>query len=806
MSRVIFFIALLQISLVAHFVKAEENPIDPAQSLKEYTAFDIFLGDAFKGIAMAYYSDTAVKLERPHEVLELLGFSGKEAANQVLKLLTDPIESKKSVPHIGSISVDSKTFRIVLRLEDEFLDTEKLAAKGLIKPTSDEVSLRTDFQAVYAKSAEEDQSLFSNLTDYGFNSGWLRANAAKSNVDNRDDIREISANYILGRWILSGGLIDTAGAELIPSTFLTGISLRTEPLLYESSDALRGNSFQINVPTRATVEFFKEGQLIDRQVLESGKREVDTTRFPQGGYYVDVVVRELAGGERRERKFFSKSGFLTTRGGPQLRFDIGKLREEADLLDIPYYRSSLEWRLFSPLQLNLATYGTDDKQTGVVGVRATYGDFLLTTAGSWSSNDKFSYTIGGGGALYGISFSADHEKSELVPIDELERREQVGEGFNQSLTPIDNLFNPVTAREGERTNVYISKWIDDLELRFNAINIKRDDEPAFETYGPTIRYRILEDAKNSLYAEASYQVTKESDLVLAFISWQRRFLPWSIDSTAGLRTVQSNNEAGSVKDDFGPMLREAVQYDARNSKTAQGLRARLDALMRDQESGSLGTFTTSQVEYGSNYGGLLAALNHQQDSNQSQDSEAIGANLSMALSSQGKLTTGPAGLGDALISVEIVNPDSAAATDIIIDGQTVKTIHGAGKVLIGVSAFQKYSVRIKPAVNSPVMSYDNKTYQVLLYPGHVQRLTFDVAKVFVAIGKIVDSNDQPLASKRIKGLREFPLTEIDGSFQVEVNGHEEISVEINAGESCHLKLPEVGEVEYFYDYGTLKCL
>lgn len=753
----------------------------------EFTAFDLYLGDVYKGLVTAHYTENSVTIENTSEIPEILQVDKDK--EKILPLFTGTIEGTREVPDVGNVIVDTNTFKVTVYLNEEFHSMEKSSEYALLKSTESVAAIRSEISGFHFTEEERSSDVYRTFNDISAGDSWIRS-IYSQDQEGEKIIDEVSANTIIGRWKASGGYLQTLGKQLVPSTFYSGVSLKTEPLLLKGSDALRGSHFYIFVPTTSKVEFYKEGALIDVQVISAGRKEVDTTRFPQGSYFVDVVIND-ATGLRKERQFFAKSGFLTTRGAPQFQFDVGKLRIRDDVLDTSYYQALTEWRVLDPVQLNLTSFGTEDKQTGVVGFNTVIQDYLLFGASSLSTNSKRGYSIGGGGPIFGVSVSGDYEKSEVLAIDELELQQLAGD----VVTPIDSFLSRRVLDEGIRKNLTVSKWIGDLELRYNYTSIERDDKQDFKTRGPTARYRIKEDFKDSLYLEFAKQDTNTNDVTLSYLTWQRRLLPITTTINAGM-SEQDGKRTLATK--------AGLQYFDLESRSGRGIVSKVEIESRqDPESERVGT-GFADLSYGTQYGGFIASGGKVRAPSTSATSSMVGGNLTITLDRHGNLATGPGNLGDALVVVDLKNKDEKAFTDVIFDGQAVRSIEGSQKVIFGIAPYQDYYVRIRPSDNGPIIDYDNTTYKVNLYPGHVQYLDFNLTRVFVAIGKLTDKTGNPLGFKRIKGANDFPLTSEDGSFQIEINGKEDLSIELDSG-TCKFKLPPHEENEYYFDYGDVIC-
>lgn len=582
----------------------------------------------------------------------------------------------------------------------------------------------------------------------------------------------------------------------MPTLQAAGVGITTTDEVFVDQGDLRGSIFQIFVPVRARVEFYRGSQLIDTQTLEYGLQEINTARFPQGSYFVDIIIKEIGGAERRQRVFYSKSGTLVPQGQPTLFLQGGLFRNQTDFEDFPVFSTGVRWRAFDSAQLELSSYGVDDKSAGIVGTRGIIGDSLWGIATSLSTNDDVGISVDLSSNLFGLNFGGYYERSDLIVVD------------NSDIfffdTP-DNIATPATDevifQRGETLNAYIAKQFDRWEFRLESFEINDENLNRTYYYGPLVRWRLWEGIKHFVGAEAAYQKTNDGNRSYASISYQYRFGNWNTDSTGSY-----------VKDDIrdDKRLVNSLNYDSKESLTQLGARGQIrNEVLSQKESDVIAS--SADINVGQKYfgaGGYIQNLEtvSGNDSNQgNNNSGAFTFDSSQTISGDGKITSSPAGLGRSLIVVEIKSSNPLVRMDVVVNGGVVSRNNSPGTVVLGVNPYRKYQVSIAPSEGSPIVDYDTSIKEFTLYPGNVSHASFKAEKVVIAIGKIVNANNMPLSFARIKvGTRNF-LTEEDGSFQIEMMGAEPLEIKYK-GSFCKIVLPQQENVEYFYDFGKVSCV
>ena len=781
----LLFFLQLWIVLPTDTVLAEET---------EEAAFDVFLGKEYRGLLAAKYSpdikSTWVEVSNPRDVLSLV--PALKDPEKLVRLLSQRISKEASDDEIGSVVVSPKSFSISLTIKPEELVGTSLGDNGKLLKVDETLSFRQDLTGSLIAGAQNAKTLTST-TAFNFSHGWLYSNFAQFS-EGRANLQELTANSKVGRYRVSAGGIRTPGYQLQPSLDLYGMGIGTVTELLPLDRALRGNQLKIFVPVPGRVEFFRSGALIDSQLLQYGLQEIDTTRFPDGGYYIDIVYPGANGGNQREKRYFSRSGLLVPRGYPSLTFNAGTLRDQFTQLDTQAATTHLEWRLLDWLQLELGGYSLESKSAGIAGFRGIVGDTVFGSSVAAPSGGDLGYSFLLTGSLLGVGFGGTYEKSSFLDLpleDTLEVQNPINLPVNQSGQRERFL------RAGESYNFTFSKRIDPVEFLYEAYGTKDELITEYFYRGPTVRWQIYEAEKTSVNFQVSRYDTQNGVRSYALLTFMHRFDKWQ-------EQAQGSYTKDATRKDR--VLSNYLNYDDRQQRTGLGTRAQLRNELRAQPGAAQGN-ASLDVSRGFRPGSI--ALYGQQsgdlDAGESQTpTGAASIGSSFTIGEKGDVSLSPPDLGYSVVVVHLAGQSEEIEMEILIDESVSGVVRGGGSVALGISPYLTHKIRIRPTEGSSLVYYDTVSRQISVNPGGVVHMKFGTERVIVVLGQIVDDKGAPLAFKRVSGAKDAPLTEADGAFQIELQGDEHLSVQ-NGSETCQLVLPPLNEVQYFLDLGRIVC-
>jgi hypothetical protein len=785
--------------------RAQFNIPEPIEEDAETTAFDLYLSDKYQGLILARFTDNWFEILEPTDVIEQLP-PLKDQEN-VMQLLRGRIQGERILDGIGSVRMDLGTFRIIIRLnEDNFINTKKKLNTVRIGEPESGLAFRQDLRTTYAGELDDEFSgALNHRTMLSYGKLW--ADADGTYVEHQDyELDTLSGNGIFGDSRVGLGYLRTTGQRFAGSVDFLGISASTAEEIFLDEEALRGSRLEIFIPSRSRVDFYRGGRLLTTQILDFGMQLIDTSRFPQGSYDVEIVITEGNGEVTRERRFFTKSGQLSITDYPLYDAQLGYLRDKFKPEPIPVYQLGLTYRALSFLQVEGSVYGTDELAIGSTELTGLYHDYYFSGGVAQSTQGKTGLSADLTGSLFGINFggfysgTVDTTGSNLEqPVgptptptpdeDELHPRPP---SFVTTIEEEQQLNNIASARQ--TINGYIYKQIGQFEARFVANRNKRDQEETRYAWGPIGIWRILEGASDTVRLELSFLRTEDGEQSSAFLSYIHRFSPWTI-----------NTQLQSGKREAKAETRElsSLEYDTKN-RAGLGTRARLsnETVARD---GDLSTNNSLEIRHVANRIDGAGFIRDQEGDN---SSTSLGANLDAALirGNHGGVSLSYPAEGDAILIAELTTHSAGMSSEMIImvNGSEYGRLMPGSQMVIGLAPYHNYRISIKPAEGSELIDYDVEPYDVTLFPGNIVRKTWSVEHVFIALGRIVDDQGNPLPHERLKGFKGYVVTEDDGTFQAEANGTE--AVEINSkNRHCRLTLPEISTPEYYHEYGDLTC-
>jgi hypothetical protein len=94
---------------------------------------------------------------------------------------------------------------------------------------------------------------------------------------------------------------------------------------------------------------------------------------------------------------------------------------------------------------------------------------------------------------------------------------------------------------------------------------------------------------------------------------------------------------------------------------------------------------------------------------------------------------------------------------------------------------------------------------VSLYPGTIKTLQWQVDRVFVVFGRLLDAAGEPLAYAPIVGGIERAYADANGYFQLEVSGSTELKVTDPRVGACTLRIEDQTANEELTDLGDVSC-
>jgi outer membrane usher protein FimD/PapC len=251
----------------------------------------------------------------------------------------------------------------------------------------------------------------------------------------------------------------------------------------------------------------------------------------------------------------------------------------------------------------------------------------------------------------------------------------------------------------------------------------------------------------------------------------------------------------------------AFVYDAR-SRSQKGLRAQLSSeyskTERDNEK-SDNLVNQLMLDYGHDYMRSSGFVRSTSTADNTSTYLGVNAASSFITNADGAITISKPPTEDAVLLVDLRGMKTRSQFDVIFNGQVFETVTAGRIVAVGVNSYQSYDITIRPVEGGELVDYEPTVQRITFFPGNVVRKSWDAAKVFILLGRLLDEQGKPIAHQHIRGTREYTVTEDDGSFQAEITGSDKLFVKSKYYD-CELKLEFTEMPQYFIEVGDVRCL
>lgn len=775
-------------------------PDDPFLGNLETTLFDVYVGDKFKGAVLADYTNSWLEISDPDVVVEQL--SDLREAARLLPLLTGKITGTRSIEGVGSITYKLNTFRIVISLNEKFLVATNLILERIAPDPNLGLTVQQRVGVTAAGTVDSNLNTAFNHRTIA-SRGQYFAVLDGAVVSNQPyEITEAKAGGIFGDYRASSGLLQTTGNNFAPSLQFAGIGVETAQELFLDQDLIRGSRFEVFVPSRSRVEFYRDGRIIAVQSLDFGLREIDTTQFPQGSYDVDIVITDSFGVVTRERKFFTKSGLLASANHPVFFLQLGSIRDNLDLSDVAVYQTGVRWRAGDVFDLGGSIYGSENLTIGSIETNALYRDIRFSAGYVGSSQNDAGVSTSLGASLLGIGFNFSLSQTlrggnRNDPIPEPDPNDPFAPIFELNQRQRALVFQ-------DRATRYFSiyKSVGPVDLRFAGEKNSGDGSPERRRFGPSVEWKVWSLPTSTFRFQASrFQTDADPITSLGLLYSYRLSKEWALSAQVVEREQSLGRES---------LFLVALNYDTKRFG-AIGTRGsyRNEILDRNPKAGSSVLSVANQLDI-DRVGDDVQTVGFVRDTRtDGADNTAIGGSIisSFLIDSDNRVSFGRPVSQESVFIAELPGEGASSPEgefEVLLNNQVRGTVKPGGKSVIGVTPYKTYKIRIRPLQGADLVNYDSKITTATFFPGNVIRRVFAVEKIFIAIGRVVDKAGQPISNQRIKGPKEYTVTDEDGSFQAEITGKEVLKID-NKFNSCTLDLGIKDAPEYIAQVGDVVC-
>ncbi len=770
------------------------------------TVFDLYVGDDFQGAVVASYTDDWFEIEDPGDAVAQYSVlqTNQVDKGKLVELFSGRIPKVRSAEGLGALSYDLRTFRIVFQPDASLLKGKSLDWRRKIGSPEPGFSVQQTFGIVASQDASSatigSSTAFTHRGLLSYEDTFLRTNGFLTQ-DEGYQLNEATLGRIIDDYDARAGFLQMRSETFTPSLRFAGFQFETSQNIFLDNDQARGSKMEIFVPSRSTVQFYRDSQLLAVQLLDFGLQEVDTSSFPQGSYEVDIVIIDSSGRETKDKRFFTKAGFLASRAAPIVFFSAGAVRDVMEVLSTPLVQGGIRMRATDFFDVGMGIAATDQASIGSADLNGFYDVFRFGLGAAASAEGDLARQASLGVTLFDFSISArvlhaDGESTATgvaTPIPD-----SVGFLPQLARAPVDLII------QSQRTkSLSVSRQFGPLAVRYNIQDNKIGD-PAPTNYakGPTLDYRIYDSENSNLVLRGAYFDTDFGANSSVQLFYRYRVSPQLNFNSQLLRRWQRDQEE--------TLLLSGLSYNSQSFNSGAGARVQLlEEARRIEQSGQKTDTLTSTVQGNvqTDYLGLATfARDTRSRDGDSRTLFGVNAESTLFVSNKGDVDLAKPPRNEAVFVAEVEGNllSDNDRFDVIVNGQRQGVISTDTRALISLTPYREYSISLAAQEGSSLVDYDVAKYKVTLFPGNVAKRVWQVDKVFVLLGRVVDESGEPIARERIRGAKGYGFTEVDGTFQIEVSGKEVLSIE-SPRHKCTLQWSTKEIPEYILDAGDVVC-
>lgn len=744
---------------------------------------DLFLFDQFLGAYRAEYQPGRLRFVQPAQVLA--GLPAALQTDVVLVALGEMFPTHESLGCTGpgdAACAGLEPDPIALIYDPALYRGDLLISAGLAQRLrTDEPRLLPRSSAGWSLMQHLDGAASGSLGGSGRES--LRSRTVLAHRERRaiaewtqtDDGRRrfdtLAGEVDMHGMTLTGGLIQSTGSSVEPSRTAVGVRAARELRLLADYDAQLGALLEVFLAAESFVQVFRDDRLLIAVRLPPGLQRIDTSRFPQGAYPVELRIRDVASGvERREQAFVSKSRSLPVRGYPSWFAELGQFDDRFEL------DPQLKGRSFA--QAGLAARLTEQLGAGVRAAASEDSQQLSANASWLFPGGQFNTVlqVDSGGALssgfdgyvrFGqLSASAAWLDQRSSLMGEPTRRARLRLGYQ---------------RPGG--------------LRVDLAGVWSEGDTEALTWGPSLRWPL--HRSHSRVVDLFAQFTRSDAQDLAFVGV----------------TISQRQARGSVGLDLG--YQQAQPGEGGQPAARLATRQRLtDSVAHRVEAAATAQYQSGQaaVSVGGDYRGRLGRMNLQLSDRLggSVDEPArydagMGLGFSMTLGGVA-LTDDGAGLGGIQIILEAPS-GTPGRYQILVNNQPTATLRAGQRRTLPLTPYRRHVIQLRE-LDQAWVRYDSNRRAVVIYPGNVAELRWTIEPMRTVYGRLVDAEAAPLAGAvlvRQDGDGDPVRTRPTGWFQADVPATlEQLAWRVD-GEICHARLVQTSALDVIHRLGDVEC-
>jgi hypothetical protein len=773
---------------------------------------DVYYGDRPIHTAMAVIEPGSIRFEYPRDIVTrlpdiLVQGAVLEALQGDLPTNTQALcvpnggsaDCGKLEPEVAAVIFDESRFRVDLFVNPRLRIVREPDLDRYLPPSQSKLSyLQTLSLTAAGSDASPDVMSFSSFSTLAFRENRLVGVASytdqdEATIDSFFGQRDFRGNqHIAGLYRTSGQVSGFSG-----DYDLVGYRIANSLLTRADLGLARGTPIEVFLLAPARIDILKDGRLLSSNTYGAGNQKLDTSNLPEGAYDIELRINE-GGRVREESRFFSKSSRIPPRDQALRTLEVGRVvNVNSDSLlpeDMQAWFSRVGYssRITDTFGYDVGFATTEDEQLYEVGLfqidtlPGGWDGYYELQASTFLSHNKDTGFAFNGRVLRGdFTASLDYRKirnDESRDITQLDADEFI-------LIPTDR----------EEYTAMVRMPVGNGTLSFSATRTKRASTDAIDSQSVNLRYPLRMRGHN--FIEFTADIGRRDGEYAALFGMRLNLWrgPWNVELAPRVQTTSSSLDAG----DDGLQLDSYVSYtqqDTRIGDVRASMRGAVGAV-EDRLSGRVQVDNVMgradlQVERFQNSGG--------------QNINAWSGSMTTSVLTNGDAwTLGAQNSAQSAVVIDLEGERTGVTFEVLINGHRRGYAPAGEATAILLSPFQTYDVRIRP-VAGEFVSFDDRIERVTLYPGNVERLSWQVGQLLVVIGKLVDlKTGQPIPEAELENTYGLAArTDASGYFQAEVKTTGEDVLRLNfrrGNKRCTVAVSEYHEVSAVAMLDTVGC-
>lgn len=693
---------------------------------------------------------------------------------------------------LAEIVFDEARFRLDLFVNPALLEVAGGEDRYLETPTSP-LSLTSSLGGAIAGSTSGTRSYnFQNRTIVGFRNARIRSDSAYAS-DIGFIVDDLVAEVDTKRHRLSGGMFWAPGIDFTGRRRIVGLGFSTQFDTRVDADSLEATPLILFLGQPSRVEILLDGRLISSASYEAGNRLIDSAALPSGSYPLLLRIREPSGHVREERRFFVKNAAMAPLGEP-IYFAYGGLLantrkgQPISLSKTFYYQVGAAYRLSESFALDAAIIGTQHKPILQLGGWLITDPARIRAAGLASADGDKGLLLQLGSAGRGpLNFNFDLRRvwsrngGPLVPLPS--HVDNFGSG---PPTGVQVLTGSYAQASGS-----VTYSLGGALLSVTG-SYRRDDglKPDF-SIGPSLSWPVLRRGGLQLILNADAQRSRNTTAAFAGFRVLYTAGGYSTLATTGYASLKGRDgsrrarQVGSLSAQWFHEGEDRTQIalEGAAQRDVQTTTARANAFVASQ----LGIARAEVLHSFEGRGGTQYGLTFQ---------------TGIAMNS-GSVELGGRELNQSAVIVSLAGSSGDAAFDVLIDEVPRGRLAAGAALPLFLEAYRSYRLRLRPIGALP-LAYDSSTRTVTLYPGNVEKLSWNADRLVTIFGQAVRPDGEPVANAAISLARGVGQTDGNGYFEVDTAPGDVMQLR-SGDETCKVPLAGLKEDGEYARVGRVVC-